>query len=37
MTAIRLLGRLFSRSTSSRGPITAAATRPEMPAATWIT
>src|SRR5487761_273502 len=34
ITAIRLLGRLFSRSVSSRGPMTDAATRPDMPAAT---
>src|SRR6202165_3381195 len=37
ITAIRLLGRLFSRSVSRRGPMTDAATSPETPAATWIT
>jgi hypothetical protein len=33
----RLLGTARARSRASRGPITAAATNPEVPAARWIT
>jgi hypothetical protein len=37
MTMGRLLGTALARSRASRGPITAAATNPEVPAARWIT
>ena len=36
-TIARLFGASTSRSRCSRGPITAAATKPETPAARWIT
>ncbi len=36
-TIARLFGASTSRSRCRRGPITAAATNPEMPAARWIT
>jgi len=36
-TNIRLFGTAFSRSRFSRGPMIAAATKPEVPAARWMT
>ena len=36
-TNSRLFGTAFSRSRCSRGPITAAATKPDTPAARWMT
>ena len=36
-TKSRLLGTAFSRSRFRRGPITAADTKPETPAARWMT
>ncbi len=36
-TIARLFGASISRSRCRRGPITAAATKPETPAARWIT